>query len=161
KLIDRWFIGFGVKEWIFEDILKKVNPDVATTLRRNIVSKIPPPVITVQNLSVRFHRFPNKRLSFGRLVGLRKSETFDVLSGINFRVYPGDILGVIGANGAGKSTLLKALGGLVPITAGKIQLNGRHLLLTPGLGIRDELSGKENIYLAGCFMGLTLKQVGE
>jgi ABC-type polysaccharide/polyol phosphate transport system ATPase subunit len=47
----------------------------------------------------------------------------------------------------------------VPITAGKITLKGRHLLLTPGLGIRDELSGRDNIYLAGCFMGLTLRQV--
>src|SRR5262249_22311066 len=104
--------GPGVKEWIFEDVLRRVKPEVASTWRQNIASKIPAPVITVQDLSVRFHRFPNKRLSISRLLGLRKSETFNVLDGVNFRVYPGDILGVIGANGAGKSTLLKALAAL-------------------------------------------------
>jgi ABC-type polysaccharide/polyol phosphate transport system ATPase subunit len=159
RLLESQLKGPGVREWLYEDILKRVPSEVGESWRGVLTKRIPAPVITVEDLSVRFHRLPNKRLSLTRILGLRRSETFNVLSGIHLRVYPGDVLGVIGANGAGKSTLLKALAGLVPITAGKITLKGRHLLLTPGLGIRDELSGRDNIYLAGCFMGLTLRQV--
>ena len=86
-------------------------------------------------------------------------KAFNVLENINFKVYPGDIVGIIGANGAGKSTLLKTIAGLIPINAGKIILKGHHQLLSPGLGIRNELSGRENIYLAGCFLGLKRKEV--
>jgi molybdate transport system ATP-binding protein len=39
----------------------------------------------------------------------------------------GEVLGVIGPNGAGKTTLLRALSGLLPISAGRIVLNGEVL----------------------------------
>ena len=38
-----------------------------------------------------------------------------VLNDINFKLYPGEILGLVGENGAGKSTLMKILFGLVEI----------------------------------------------
>jgi len=34
-----------------------------------------------------------------------------VLRGINFSIYPGTLVGIVGANGAGKSTLLRILVG--------------------------------------------------
>jgi molybdate transport system ATP-binding protein len=37
---------------------------------------------------------------------------------------PGESLAVLGPNGAGKSTLLRALAGLAPLTAGRIELDG-------------------------------------
>jgi molybdate transport system ATP-binding protein len=42
-------------------------------------------------------------------------------------VEPGESLAVLGPNGAGKSTLLRALAGLTPLTAGRIELAGRLL----------------------------------
>jgi ABC-type Mn2+/Zn2+ transport system ATPase subunit len=48
-----------------------------------------------------------------------------VLEEISFRVREGAFLGVIGPNGAGKTTLLRTLLGLVPATAGKIDVLGR------------------------------------
>src|SRR5690554_5590670 len=43
-----------------------------------------------------------------------------VLNDINMKVYPGEILGVIGENGAGKSTLIQCILGLVQPTRGEI-----------------------------------------
>jgi fructose transport system ATP-binding protein len=49
------------------------------------------------------------------------------MSGADFELYPGEILGVIGDNGAGKSTLIKALSGAVIPDHGTIELDGREV----------------------------------
>lgn len=48
----------------------------------------------------------------------------DILQGINFRVFPGELVAVIGPNGAGKSTLAKAIFGLLIPRTGKIYFKG-------------------------------------
>jgi fructose transport system ATP-binding protein len=53
---------------------------------------------------------------FGRVVGLR---------GVNIRLFPGEVLAVIGDNGAGKSTLIKCLSGAMPPDQGTIKVDGR------------------------------------
>ena len=50
-----------------------------------------------------------------------------VLTGVSLEARAGEVLGIIGPNGAGKSTLLKALGGLRPIAAGEIRIDGAEL----------------------------------
>ncbi len=47
-----------------------------------------------------------------------------VLRGVDFSVYPGEIIGYIGANGAGKSTTIKLILGLLPVDEGSISLFG-------------------------------------
>jgi heme exporter protein A len=47
-----------------------------------------------------------------------------VLDGLSFVLNPGEALVVTGPNGAGKSTLLRALAGLLPLTAGRIEIDG-------------------------------------
>lgn len=44
---------------------------------------------------------------------------------------PGEIVGLIGPNGAGKTSLLRALLRLVPLTAGRIRLNGVDITADP------------------------------
>lgn len=46
----------------------------------------------------------------------------DILTGCNFALYRGELVGIIGPNGAGKSTLLKAMFGLVPVSSGAVRL---------------------------------------
>jgi len=47
-----------------------------------------------------------------------------VLSEVSFAIAPGRFIGVLGPNGAGKTTLLRAVLGLVPPSAGRIEVLG-------------------------------------
>jgi branched-chain amino acid transport system ATP-binding protein len=65
----------------------------------------------------------------------------DILSGCNFFLRRGEIVGIIGPNGAGKSTLLKTMFGLIPVRKGTVTLDGEsitsakaHVLVTKGVG---------------------------
>lgn len=49
------------------------------------------------------------------------------LDGVDFRLYPGEVHSLMGENGAGKSTLIKALTGALPLSAGRIELDGREV----------------------------------
>ena len=49
------------------------------------------------------------------------------LDGVTLGIERGDLLAVIGPNGSGKSTLLKCLAGLLPPTAGRVELDGADL----------------------------------
>lgn len=46
------------------------------------------------------------------------------LKGVSMKVFPGEIVAMIGANGAGKTTTLKSVMGLLPITSGTIKFGG-------------------------------------
>lgn len=50
-----------------------------------------------------------------------------VLKDINFSVYPGDFMALMGHNGAGKTTLVKHLNGLIPCGAGTILFEGKDI----------------------------------
>jgi branched-chain amino acid transport system ATP-binding protein len=65
----------------------------------------------------------------------------DILQGCTAELFAGEIVGIIGPNGAGKSTLLKAVFGLVPVRAGRVELRGEditglraHALVERGVG---------------------------
>lgn len=47
-----------------------------------------------------------------------------VLHGVSLEVAAGEVVAVLGANGSGKSTLVKAVLGLLPLSAGTVQLFG-------------------------------------
>lgn len=50
-------------------------------------------------------------------------------------VADGEVVGLLGPNGAGKTTVLRAIAGLVPLVAGRVELSGR-LLEDPAAGVR-------------------------
>ena len=78
--------------------------------------------------------------------GIRKSG----VRNINFELFEGEVLGIIGRNGSGKSTLLKMLAGVFPPDKGQIYSSGTvSLLAGVGVGFHKELTGRENSYLYG------------
>ena len=54
-----------------------------------------------------------------------------VLDGIDFEVYPGEIMVVMGGSGCGKSTLLRHLIGSLTPDQGSIKLFGREITTMP------------------------------
>jgi ABC-2 type transport system ATP-binding protein len=117
--------------------------------------------IDVRDLGVRYSlRFTRKstlRESLMNALRRKRSTTTDfwALRHVSFRLVHGESLGVIGPNGAGKSTLLQVLAGIISPTRGVVDVHGNiSSLLTLGAGFDSDLSGVENIRLAGAFMGL-------
>ncbi|QZZ21143.1 ABC transporter ATP-binding protein [Leptothermofonsia sichuanensis E412] len=51
----------------------------------------------------------------------------DILQGVNFKIYPGEMVAVIGPNGAGKSTLAKTIFGLLSPHQGSILFQGQSI----------------------------------
>ncbi len=80
---------------------------------------VPPPVVAVRDLHVRY-----------------PSSAVDALDGVTFDLLAGEVVGLAGLNGAGKSTLCRCLNGIVPqlVTAhviGMVSVTGRDALATP------------------------------
>ncbi|CAG1023271.1 partial Teichoic acids export ATP-binding protein TagH, partial [Patescibacteria group bacterium] len=92
-----------------------------------------------------------------------KTRQFKALEDINFEVYKGEFIGLIGRNGSGKSTLLKLIAGIYdPDKGGKIDYLGRLIpFLELGVGFNPELTGRENIFLNGTILGMTRKFLEE
>jgi ABC-2 type transport system ATP-binding protein len=49
----------------------------------------------------------------------------DAVNGLNLEVHPGECFGLLGPNGAGKTTTIEILEGLLPATAGHVEILGR------------------------------------
>lgn len=80
-----------------------------------------------------------------------------VLSGVDLDIYRGERLGIVGRNGVGKSTLLRILAGIYNPQHGDVQRAAgiSVALLSLGLGFNDQLTGRDNAFLAGMLQGLS------
>lgn len=71
----------------------------------------------------------------------------NILQGIDLVIRQNEIISIIGPNGAGKSTLLKAIMGLIPVSGGRLYINGSeftniksHELVKMGIGYVPQVS---------------------
>src|SRR5882757_10021317 len=83
------------------------------------------------------------------------------LHGVDMRIFPGEVVGLMGDNGAGKSTLVKIVAGNYPPSAGTIAMQGRTVafhkpadargegieIVYQDLALCDNLTAAENVYL--------------
>lgn len=92
----------------------------------------------------------------GRMKSSQSGHTVvEGLRDISLNLQQGDQLGLVGSNGAGKTTLLKLLAGIYSPTRGTVRCDGViTTLFDLGLGMDDDATGRENIYLASYLRGL-------
>ncbi len=82
------------------------------------------------------------------------------LEDISFNVDFGSSFAIVGHNGTGKSTLLSLLLGAIYPDKGEIKVRGRvSSLLELGAGFHPELTGRENIFMYGSILGMTIKEI--
>ena len=90
----------------------------------------------------------------------QQSKMIWALKNVSFEVEDGESVGIIGRNGAGKSTLLKIISRITRPSKGKVTLyHPVNSLLGIGTGFNPNLSGRENIYLNGSFLGMKLSEI--
>lgn len=121
--------------------------------------------VVVNGVTVTFRplidRKPTLRKSLGRLRH-RQNETLVALDDVSLTIDKGEAFGVIGSNGAGKSTLLKVMAKTLKPSEGTVNVFGRtSTLLSLGLGMKHDLSGRRNVYLGGLAAGLRKAQIDE
>lgn len=103
-----------------------------------------------------------------RLTDLRRNYgEFEAVRGLNLDVAPGEVFAFLGANGAGKTTTMKMMVGLLPPTAGTVQINGHNVWTAPreakrSLGyvpdtpiLHELLTAQEFLWFMGDLYGLT------
>jgi lipopolysaccharide transport system ATP-binding protein len=121
--------------------------------------------LTAFNISIDFPLYHAESRSLKKALLGRVSSRFgqdqkhrpvvQALRNISFSLRAGDRLGLIGSNGAGKTTLLRALSGSYQPTSGSLSMEGKLIsLLDPSQGMNMELTGRENIRLRSCYLGL-------
>jgi lipopolysaccharide transport system ATP-binding protein len=123
--------------------------------------------IVVEGVGKLFRRQADRHVRLSELLvhGWRHRPSPDrywALRDVSFRLGRGRTLGVIGRNGAGKSTLLRLVGGISRPTEGRLQTHGRvRALLDLGSHFHHDLTGRENVFVAGVVAGLTRSEVRE
>lgn len=133
-------------------------------------------VIKFSHVSKRFTLHHERPRSFQEVVvnlfGLRNpsrrgiamprpaKEEFWALRDVNFSIYAGEAVGIVGENGSGKSTSLKLVSRILEPTSGSVSVRGKvSALLELGTGFHPELTGAENIYLNGSLLGISRRDM--
>ena len=119
--------------------------------------------ISVKNLGKAYKQYPSRwaRLREWFLLGtIPQHQQHWVLKDINIEIGAGESVGIVGVNGAGKSTLLKMITGTTVATEGQIHVEGHvAALLELGMGFHPEFTGRQNAFMAGQLMGLSVSEI--
>lgn len=137
--------------------------DVENEEKKDVEPSVPVShaVIKVENVSMKFNIATSNASGIKDYIiqKLKKQVTtkeFYALNDINFEVFKGEVVGIIGTNGSGKSTLLKIVSGAMTPTTGRVVVDRRKIqILTLGTGFDMELTARENVYLNGSIIGYT------
>ena len=136
---------------------------MTTTMPATTTSATTMPAIRATSISKTFHISEDSHNTVKhRLFNLfnpPRGKHVQAVKTMDFEVRRGECVGLLGRNGCGKSTLVKLLAGVYPADTGNIEIWGTTLLLNLGVGMSQELTARENIYVSGSVLGLKIKAI--
>lgn len=88
-----------------------------------------------------------------------RAKRVEAIKKMDFEVFKGECIGLIGRNGSGKSSLIRLLAGVYPVDTGTIDIYGTTLLMNLGIGMSHQLTARENIYVSGSILGLKIRDI--
>jgi ABC-2 type transport system ATP-binding protein len=88
-----------------------------------------------------------------------RTKKVQAIKTMDFDIYKGECVGILGRNGCGKSTLIRLLAGVFPVDTGEINIFGSTLLMNLGVGMSHQLTARENIYISASVLGLKIKEI--
>jgi ABC-2 type transport system ATP-binding protein len=88
-----------------------------------------------------------------------RTKKVEAIKPMDFEIYKGECIGILGRNGCGKSTLIRLLAGVFPCDTGEINIFGTTLLMNLGVGMSHQLTARENIYVSASVLGLKIKEI--
>jgi ABC-type polysaccharide/polyol phosphate transport system ATPase subunit len=88
-----------------------------------------------------------------------RTKKVEAIKPMDFEIYKGECIGILGRNGCGKSTLIRLLAGVFPCDTGDINIFGTTLLMNLGVGMSHQLTARENIYVSASVLGLKIKEI--
>src|SRR5690625_4389748 len=118
--------------------------------------------IIVENVYKKYKLYNDTKERLLDLVTPKKyGEEFYALTDVNFEAEKGDSVGFIGINGSGKSTLSNIIAGIVPQTDGIVKINGQASLIAVAAGLKNDLTGRDNIELKLLMLGFNKDEILE
>lgn len=149
----------------------ELAPKTTSGTTADAVVAQPVPLVEAKNLALRIPIFKANdrsikisplRLLTDLYFGRTKRAVATLLEDVSFKVHHGERLGLIGSNGAGKSTLLRVLAGIYTPSGGKLTVRGSAKgLFDVSMGMLQDATGLENIYMRGLQMGLNFDEIKE
>lgn len=119
--------------------------------------------IVAKNISKTFHISEDSHNTVKhRLFNLfnpPRRKDVQALKMVSLEIKKGECIGLLGRNGCGKSTLTKVLAGVYPTDTGYLKINGTTMLMSLGVGMTQELTARENIYVSGSVLGMKIKEI--
>ncbi|MEY4408800.1 MAG: hypothetical protein RLZZ138_51 [Actinomycetota bacterium] len=115
---------FNRPEHPYTQQLLAAVPKLGSVAKRELEISVPQPVLKLDGVEI---TYPKR----GRI------PAFTAAKDISFEIYPGEILGLVGESGSGKTTVGRAAIGLLPTTAGTIQLVGKNITGASQKELRD------------------------
>ena len=94
----------------------------------------------MENTNLEIINVKNLRKSFGNT---------EIIKGISFSVYKGEVLGIIGPSGSGKSTILRCISQLETVSGGSISICGCPLVTD---GVYVTKNERHEIVLKSCLV---------